>query len=214
MLKYRLPDLAGIPREVAAHYEPADDGSFVLRVEGMVAKTRLDEFRDNNVALAIERDRLAKALSEDGRTDEIERLVAERTAEMQRRLNRTLVERSITELAAGRHVRQEAFPDVIRRAQSLWSVGDDGGRAPAISDQDYDGAERPESPESWLDSLRTTAPHLFEASVGGGAPGGSTSDGGAVRVRCKGDLRTPKEKSDYIAKHGYDALVKLPLTAR
>jgi hypothetical protein len=35
-----------------------------------------------------------------------------------------------------------------------------------------------------------------------------------VRVRAKADLRTPKEKADYITKHGLDAFAKLPLTAR
>src|SRR5262245_56275280 len=126
MLTYRLSDLRGIPPEIAAHYDPADDGGFVLRVEGMVAKARLDEFRENNIRLAIERDQLAKALSEDARTDEIERLVSERTAEIRGRLNRNLLERAIAELAVARHVRREAIADVITRAQSLWSFGDGG----------------------------------------------------------------------------------------
>jgi hypothetical protein len=61
---------------------------------------------------------------------------------------------------------------------------------------------------------RTTAPHLFEASAGGGASGGSPGDGGPVRVRAKADLKTAKEKSDFIEKHGYAAFAKLPLNAR
>lgn len=180
----------------------------------MVAKARLDEFRDNNIKLAIERDQLAKALSEDARTEEIERLVNERTAEIRGRLNRNLLERSITELAVGRHVRNEAIADVVMRAQSRWSMSDDGKLVPTTSEHAYDDAGGPLSPEAWLDALRTTAPHLFEASAGGGASGGSPGDGGPVRVRAKSDLRTPKEKSDYIAKHGYDAFAKLPLHAR
>jgi hypothetical protein len=34
MLKFRLPDRAGVPHELAEHYAPTEDGSFVLRVEG------------------------------------------------------------------------------------------------------------------------------------------------------------------------------------
>jgi hypothetical protein len=44
MLKFKLPDLVGIPHEVAEHYAPAEDGSFVLRVEGMVANVAVNSF--------------------------------------------------------------------------------------------------------------------------------------------------------------------------
>ena len=217
MLKFRLPDLAGIPREVAEHYAPADDGSYVLRVEGMVAKARVDEFRDNNIKLTIERDQLAKALSEDARTAEVESLAQERTAEIRGRLNRTLLERTISELAVARHVRKEAIADVITRAQARWSLGEDGKLA-AIADGERADAgadgDQPPTPEAWLDGLRTTAPHLFEASAGGGASGGGSGDGGPVRVRAKADLKSAKDKSAYIEKHGLDAFAKLPLTVR
>jgi hypothetical protein len=217
VLKYRLADLDGIARDVAAHYEQADDGSFVLRVEGMVAKARLDEFRENNIRLATERDQLAKALSADGRTQEIERLVSERTAEIQGRLNRTLVEKTITEVAVSRHVRKKAIPDVITRAQTVWSIGDDGGLVASTPDGGrayHPDGDRPLSPDAWLDGLRTTAPHLFEASTGGGASGGGPGDGNAVRVRAKADLKSAKDKSDFIAKHGYNAFAQLPLNVR
>jgi hypothetical protein len=163
------------------------------------------------------RDRLAKALSEDGRTQEIERLVQERTTEIQGRLNRTLVEKTSTELAVARHVRKEAISDVITRAQSVWSIGDDGQLVATTPDGQrayHPGGDRPLSPDFWIDGLRTTAPHLFEASTGGGASGGGPSDGNAVRVRAKNDLKSAKDKSEFIAKHGYDAFAQLPLTAR
>ena len=106
--------------------------------------------------------------------------------------------------------------DVVMRAESRWSMNDDGKLVPTATDAEhaYDDTGRPLSPEAWLDGLRTTAPHLFEASAGGGASGGSSGDGGPVRVRAKADLRTPKEKSAYIEKHGLDAFTKLPLTVR
>jgi hypothetical protein len=85
----------------------------------MVAKTRLNEFRDNNIKLTIERDQLTKALSEDARTAELERLVNERTAEIRGRL---LLDRTISELAVAHHVRKEAIADVITRAASRWAT--------------------------------------------------------------------------------------------
>jgi hypothetical protein len=49
--------------------------------------------------VAEERDKLAKALRNDSeRTREIEQLVERRTSEIQQRLNRTLLEETITEL--------------------------------------------------------------------------------------------------------------------
>ena len=79
MLKHRLDNLDGVTEDVAQHYEAGQDGAFYLQVQGMVPKKRLDEFRDNNIALAKERDELVKALDAGGETTEIESLVAERT---------------------------------------------------------------------------------------------------------------------------------------
>lgn len=50
-LKFKLESLEGIDPNVAAMYEQAADGHFYLSVEGAVDKSKLDEFRANNVTL-------------------------------------------------------------------------------------------------------------------------------------------------------------------
>ena len=56
-LKYRINSKAEVPTEHAALYTERD-GAFFLDVEGAVEKAKLDEFRNNNLALAKERDEL------------------------------------------------------------------------------------------------------------------------------------------------------------
>lgn len=52
MLKYILDTTDGLDASTAALYEKADGGKFVLKVEGAVAKSRLDEFRNTNIELS------------------------------------------------------------------------------------------------------------------------------------------------------------------
>jgi hypothetical protein len=56
-LKYKFNSKAEVPAEYAALYTERD-GAFFLDVEGAVEKAKLDEFRNNNVALTKERDEL------------------------------------------------------------------------------------------------------------------------------------------------------------
>jgi len=51
MLKFKLKSLEGLDENVAALYTKHEDGNFYLEVEGAVAKSKVDEFRDNNVEL-------------------------------------------------------------------------------------------------------------------------------------------------------------------
>ena len=50
-LKFMLENLEGLDESIAALYTKHDDGKFYLEVDGAVAKTKLDEFRDNNIDL-------------------------------------------------------------------------------------------------------------------------------------------------------------------
>lgn len=50
MLKFVIDTLDSVPEAVRSHYTERD-GKFVLGVEGVVPKERLDEFRNNNVDL-------------------------------------------------------------------------------------------------------------------------------------------------------------------
>ena len=56
-LKYKINSKAEVPAEHAAFYTERDGGLF-LDVEGAVEKAKLDEFRNNNIALTRERDEL------------------------------------------------------------------------------------------------------------------------------------------------------------
>lgn len=52
MLKYIMESLEGLSPELAALYTKGEDGKFVLTgVEGVSPKTKVDEFRANNIAL-------------------------------------------------------------------------------------------------------------------------------------------------------------------
>jgi hypothetical protein len=127
------------------------------------------------------------------------------------------VEKTITEPALARSVRKEAIPDVITRAQTVWLLDDDGKLVASTPDGGrtyHSDGDRPLLPETWVNNLQTTAPHLFEASTVGGASDGGASDGNVLRVRAKADLKSAKDESEFIARHGYDAFAKLPLNAR
>lgn len=51
MFKFKYAKLEDIPEAQRSFYAQGSDGAYYLQVEGAVDKTRLDEFRDNNVAL-------------------------------------------------------------------------------------------------------------------------------------------------------------------
>lgn len=79
-LKARLPSLDGVPEALQAEYTKVG-AEFVLNVEGLVPKDRVDEFRDRNVALLRERDDLAlkfKDIDPDVARTLIERAAKER----------------------------------------------------------------------------------------------------------------------------------------
>jgi hypothetical protein len=50
-LKYVVDSVDGLSTDIAALYTPNADGKFYLEVEGAVSKTKLDEFRNNNITL-------------------------------------------------------------------------------------------------------------------------------------------------------------------
>lgn len=54
MLKATIETLDGLSDAIQALYKKGEDGKFHLQVEGMAPKSRVDEFRDNNIALAEE----------------------------------------------------------------------------------------------------------------------------------------------------------------
>lgn len=75
-LKFKFKTRDEIPAEQASLYVERD-GAWVLDAEGVVEKSKLDEFRNNNVALIKERDELKKRF-EGIDPDEVRRLAEEK----------------------------------------------------------------------------------------------------------------------------------------
>ena len=50
-LKHKIAQLDDVPESLRPLYSEGDDGAFYLQVEGLVPKSKLDEFRNNNVQL-------------------------------------------------------------------------------------------------------------------------------------------------------------------
>jgi hypothetical protein len=81
MLKSSLTkkEYEALPEPIREHYEE-DGDSFMLAAEGLVAKSKLDEFRENNVEILRERDKLGAELEKVnklGGAAELKRLRAE-----------------------------------------------------------------------------------------------------------------------------------------
>lgn len=57
-LKYTLDTLDGVPEAHQSLYTKTEGGKFVLAVDGVAPKERVDEFRENNVALKRQMDEL------------------------------------------------------------------------------------------------------------------------------------------------------------
>jgi hypothetical protein len=75
-LKYKLASLDLAPAEVK-HLYTEQDGSWLLNVEGAVEKSKVDEFRTNNIALMQERDALLERYAGID-PDEVRQLAAEK----------------------------------------------------------------------------------------------------------------------------------------
>lgn len=66
-LKYEIETLDAVPEALREHYTEGEDKKYRLAVEGVVPKTKVDEFRQNNIKLLQERDTYqeqAKTLAE------------------------------------------------------------------------------------------------------------------------------------------------------
>lgn len=80
-LKFELETLDGVPEPLKEHYVKSDEtNKFVLAVDGVVPKAKLDEFRGNNITLVKERDALQNTLKAFGD------LTPERALEMSKTL--------------------------------------------------------------------------------------------------------------------------------
>lgn len=105
---------------------------------------------------------------------------------------RVIEDESATDIA-------ERFRAVVVDAKGTPRVGDANGTPMSIAALVAELRDNPEFAGAFMGS----------GSSGSGATG-TTTAGPAGTVRTRADLKSDKEKSDFIAKHGYEAFVKLP----
>ena len=206
-LKFQLETLEGVDTNIAPMYSQGDDGKFYLDVEGVVAKSKLDEFRSTNIDLLKKLDafkdvnpaeykKLKKEIEDAKKRDEnkpdLDKLVEERTRQMreemqteldnakstnlslQSQLSMLLIDSAVKDAAVKSAALPSAIDDLLLRARNGFTV--ENGLA-IMKDAnghtvyDKDGST-PMSIDSWVKSLKKSAPHLFNMPTGGGSQGG------------------------------------------
>ena len=208
-LKYKFTSQPEIPAELKPYYVERDEG-WVLDAEGVVSQTKLDEFRQNNIALTnqlkrfegIDPDEVRKLAAEKARLEEEQRLkdgkfqevladklkaavgpvVAERDA-LNGRLSALLIDQAVVTEATKRGLRPTAIPDVTARARATFKLV--GGVPQAFDGETARMGKDGISPltlAEWVEALVSDAPHLFEANAGGGAAGSGSRGAGGGQV--------------------------------
>lgn len=207
-LAFELNEAPGA--ELETFYKPVD-GKWVLDVEGVVpesklkdTETKLTEFRNNNVALKQQLEKVTQTSLKGTPASEIdvESALEQRTVEMRTNYNtkiteletraqqlssdleRVVLSDSVKEAALKYGVHDSALPDVLNRAREAFTVKD-GVAVSKTNALDKEG--KPMSVHAWAQSLAENAPHLFAQSRGSGAQKpvkGSPAQG----------ERTPQEK--------------------
>ncbi len=116
----------------------------------------------------------------------------------------------LMQVGAKSGINESAMEDYLARGERIFQMAGDGDVKPIDGKGEVlygrDGVE-PLTMEEFVKGLAETAPHLFKASSGGGA---SNSGGAGPIVRAKSDLKTVKDKADYIEEHGMEKYLQLP----
>lgn len=139
---------------------------------------------------------------------------AKAAAERQRadRFSQRVLDDQIRAAAAKAGLHPHAIDDALFRGRSLFQL-DENGRAVQLGEDGQpvpgkDGST-PFNPAEWLDSMKESAPHWFPAGSSGSGSGGGNR--GAGNANLNRSTMTAAEKSQYIAKHGRDAYMALPM---
>jgi hypothetical protein len=180
-LKFKINSKDEIPSDHQPLYVERD-GVWVLDVDGAVEKSRLEEFRNSNVALMRERDDLKRRF-ERSESDQVRAIAAERDA-LNARLTAIQVDQGVTTVATRKGLRPTAILDITARARSVFRLVDG---APRIYEADgqtvrvgKDGIT-PMTLDEWVDLQVGDAPHLFESNAGGGAASNGSGGVGGNR---------------------------------
>ena len=118
-LKYKYRTKEEVPAEQASLYAERE-GEWVLDCDGVADKTKLDEFRSNNVALIKERDELKRRF-ERSESEQVRSIAAERDA-LTARLATIEIDQAVVREAAKRGLRASAAPDIAARARSAFRL--------------------------------------------------------------------------------------------
>jgi hypothetical protein len=107
-----------------------------------------------------------------------------------------IMDDALRDVATKAGVRPEAIPDVLLRANTLFSLGSDGSVEARTSDgkllKNEDG--NVVTPSVWMESLKESSPHYWPSSEGSGARGGNiTGDADTTEklaaLAKKGDMQ-------------------------
>lgn len=119
---------------------------------------------------------------------------------------------AIRAAAAKAGIHQHAIDDALFRGRAMFTLDDNGNAVQLDGDgQPVIGKDgkTPYTPVEWLESMRETAPHWFPAGASGSGSGSDKKGGGFGSGKPKSEW-SPREKSDYITKHGRAAYEALP----
>lgn len=191
---------------VREHYA-LEGGKYYLQATGLVSKARVDEFRENNIALKTENEKFTsdmaalqkqlEAASKGGNVDEqveakVKKRIVELTAENEQKINdltegkskaealsqKLLVGDAVSREAISAGVQSTALEDVLTRANKVFKVTE-GVATPYDGDDVMYGKDgtTPLTVKDWLAGQAVSAPHLFKKHEGSGAANEQKGDG-------------------------------------
>src|ERR1035437_788323 len=220
-LKFKYTTKQEIPAEHQSLYVERD-GAWLLDADGVVSQTKLDEFRQNNIALTnqlkkfegIDPDAVHQLADDKRKLEEAQQLkagevdkviearlktaraewdkthgvvVAERDA-LTGRLTAIQIDQAVVTEATKRGLRPTALTDITSRARTNFKLVNGVPQAFEADGQTAQiGKDGPMTLAEWVDALVSDAPHLFEATAGGGAAG--YGSGGAGNRSVKNPFR-------------------------
>jgi hypothetical protein len=168
-------------------------------------KREAEDRENNKLKEAGEFDKLRAKWQTD--KDALEADYKAKLAEKDALLQKHVLDSQVRNAALKAGVIPEDIEDVMTITGRFFKLADDG----ALQVLDDRGEVTPKTvDEFFTKDFKERKPKFYAASgaAGGGSGGGGAGGTGTIRTRA--DLKTAKEKSDYIAQHGREAFEKLP----
>lgn len=164
--KSRLKDYEDIDPEAA---RKALEESKKLEEKKLMDEGQIEElFKKRSELMVKEHEKALKRMQ-----DALEATAKERDTHLNK-LSEVLVDTALQQAAASNGVRAQAMEDVLLRGKRVWQLHE--GKPIAKKGDEILYGKNPNQPmtmEEWIIGLQADAPHLFEATTGGGAAGGA-----------------------------------------